>query len=80
MRRLRLTLGMTQEEFGAAVGISGATVGKYEIQPRTPKLGRVIANSVQLRFGVPAQWLLTGAEPGPGPESTVYRLHLAAAA
>jgi transcriptional regulator with XRE-family HTH domain len=62
---------MTQDEFGTAIGLSGATIGKYEIQQRTPQLGQVIANSVQLRFGVPAEWLLTGAESGPGPESTV---------
>lgn len=71
MRRLRLNLGMSQDEFASALDISGATVGKYEVQGRTPRMGKVIASLVQLRFGKQypgldlRYWLLTGQSRQP---------------
>jgi transcriptional regulator with XRE-family HTH domain len=63
LRRVRINAGMTQDTFGESIGISGATVGKYELLDHEPKMARPVAAAVQLRFGIPADWLLTGREP-----------------
>lgn len=65
LRRLRITVGMTQDEFGEAIGLAGATIGKYELIAYEPKTAKLVANSVQLRFGVPAGWLLYGTSAQP---------------
>jgi transcriptional regulator with XRE-family HTH domain len=86
MRRLRIGLGMNQDQFGDAIDLSGATVGKYELEGRTPRIGKVVASSVQLRFGrkYPGldlkHWLLTGEQRPRNPESTVSGVHLYAVA
>lgn len=70
LRRVRIEAKMTQDEFGEAVGLAGATIGRYELVSHQPKTAKVVANSVQLRFGIPAEWLLSGELPSPT-QSTV---------
>lgn len=62
LSRLRLHLGMDQREFAAAIGLTHATLGRYGLVPHEPNTATLIANSVELRFGVPAEWLL-GRKP-----------------
>lgn len=68
LRRLRISLGMDQREFAAEVGLKPATLGNYELSEATPRSARLVANSIQLRYGIPSSWLLTGEEPADGPD------------
>ena len=51
LRRLRLSQGMDQKQFGDAIGVSGATVGKYELQLHDPRQARLVLNSIRLVYG-----------------------------
>ena len=58
VRRLRLTLNLSQEELADALGVSPGSVGNYETAEHPPRTWRVIRNSVELRFGpVAAEWV-----------------------
>ena len=63
LRRLRMDLHLSQDELGQEIGVSGATIGKYEVLPRPTRMARHVAASIQLRYGVPAEWMLTGSIP-----------------
>jgi len=60
MRRLRLTLNLTQDEFAEQIGLSSATIGKYELLERPTRSAKHVAATIQLRYGVPRTWLLDG--------------------
>lgn len=60
LRRIRLAHGLDQEEMGMAIDVKKATVGKYELQPTTPRAHRLIENSVELHFGTRAAEYLRG--------------------
>ena len=67
LRRVRLNTGLDQRTFAETIAISHAALGKYELSPHTPRVAKLVANSVQLAWGVPAVWLLTGETPGDDP-------------
>ena len=58
IKELRKTLGKTQTEFGAAIGIKGNTVTNYENGLRNPS--DAIINSICREFNVNETWLRTG--------------------
>lgn len=68
VRRLRLDVGMTQDEFADAIGVGRATIGKYELLREAPRTYRLMRNSLELRFGSGvAEWVMTGGTgPTPG--------------
>lgn len=67
LRRVRRSLGLTQEEFagrlGGSVGIKA--LGAWETGTREPRGAVGIAKRIELAFGVPATWLLGLETPGP---------------
>ena len=65
LRRLRLSRGMDQKQFGDAIGISGATVGKYELQLHDPRQSRLVLNSIRLVYGKDAAAFVAGEDPQP---------------
>ena len=65
LRRLRLSQGMDQKQFGDAIGVSGATVGKYELQLHDPRQARLVLNSIRLVYGKDAAAFVVGADPQP---------------
>lgn len=65
LRRLRLSQGMDQKQFGDAIGVSGATVGKYELQLHDPRQARLVLNSIRLVYGKDAAAFVAGADPQP---------------
>jgi transcriptional regulator with XRE-family HTH domain len=61
LRRLRLETRTTQDGFGDMIGLSGATIAKYELRSERPVRDRVLRNLLTLRFGQPvADWVLDG--------------------
>lgn len=61
VRRLRLNLHLTQDEFADTIGVGRATIGKYELLVEAPRTHRLMRNSLELRFGRDvAQWVMTG--------------------
>ena len=61
LRKLRNALGFTQEQFAEELGVSFATVNRYENGKRTPDAGffQVLVD----KYGVNLNWLFTGKEP-----------------
>lgn len=55
---LRCHAGLTQNELGRRLGLSGSAFGMYEQGRRTPSLGIIIAISEE--FKVSTNYLLTG--------------------
>jgi transcriptional regulator with XRE-family HTH domain len=64
VRRVRLDEGMDQRRFAAEIGVEQPTLGRHERLDEPPSRNRrAIASMIQLRFGVPADWVLTGQVP-----------------
>ena len=57
-RRIRRLSGMSQEEFGAALGVSRQTINAYENNRQTPTMGML--ERVCKGQDVSPNWLLTG--------------------
>lgn len=71
LRRLRLDTRTTQDMFGDMIGLSGATIAKYELRTAAPVRERVLRNLLALRFGqAVANWVVDGDIP----PSTDYEL------
>lgn len=61
VRRARLDQGLTQEEFAEQIGTTQTLLGRHEKLDAPPSRNRrALASMIQLRFGVDADWLLTG--------------------
>lgn len=58
IKKVRSDRGLSQEAFGAQIGVSQRYVGMMEKGQRKPSQGLVIAISAV--FGVDADWLRTG--------------------
>jgi len=64
VRAVRDALDLDQTEFAAAIGSTQGQVSRHEKMKAAPRRNtRMLANSIQLRFRVPAEWLLTGTVP-----------------
>lgn len=75
LRRVRLNTGLTQDQFAVTIGVSGAAIGKWELQQEDPRNAQMIANAVQAVHGVPACWLLCGVCQDDPPEIPEQRDH-----
>jgi len=70
LHRYRLSRGMTLRQFAEGTNVSHATIGRYEriggnlSDPAVQRLAKLL----QLRHGVPAEWLLQGTAPDPKTE------------
>lgn len=65
LRRLRLEQHLNQDEMGDKLGISGATIGKYELAPKPPR-PRVLRNLLKLAYGEEvAEWVMSGVANTP---------------
>lgn len=61
LRRVRLDQGLNQEQFAAEVGADRAQIARHELMTVPPQRNRrALAAMVELRYGVPSEWLLTG--------------------
>lgn len=58
IRTIRKTLGLTQTDFGAKIGVKGNTITNYETGLRTPSDAVII--SICREFDVNEAWLRTG--------------------
>lgn len=58
IKYLRKTLGLTQVEFGARLGIKGNTVASYELGRSSPI--DAVVSLICREFGVSENWLRTG--------------------
>ena len=58
VRKFRDLLGLSQEEFGDAIGMSHGQVSKVELSRSQPS-DRFL-NAMMLRFGTNPDWILTG--------------------
>lgn len=55
---------LTQNDFAELIGVSGPYIGRHELMRTPPSRNtRLLANSIELRFGVAADWILDGVEP-----------------
>lgn len=64
LRRVRRVAGLTQAQFADEIGCTQSQLSRHEDMEMPPQRGRaLIANSVQLRYGVPSDWLLYGVVP-----------------
>lgn len=54
---------MDQRHFSESIGMNHGTYGGHEKRASVPRGARLIANSIELRWRVPAMWLLTGTAP-----------------
>ena len=62
IKQLRVSLGMSQLSFAAAVGMKSATVSKWETGNCSPSLKSL--NKIEREYDVPLYWLLFGqSEP-----------------
>jgi hypothetical protein len=74
---------MDQRDFAESIGMSHGTYGGHEKRAEVPRGARLIANSIELRWRVPAAWLMEGdawAPRGSNPQPTVSGFRLAAVA
>lgn len=62
LRAARRAAGMSQEELGAAIGVSKMAVSKYESGAAVPGSARLAALAEAL--GVPVSWILEPTPPG----------------
>jgi transcriptional regulator with XRE-family HTH domain len=62
LRRFRLSQGLGQRQLAAKVGMRPATLAAYETSEFTPKSAALVAQSIELIFGLPADWLLGRGE------------------
>ena len=60
--QMRKQTGLTQEQFGEQLGVSRQAVSKWESGQANPDVGYV--TEMCRKFGVSADWLLLGREPG----------------
>lgn len=56
---------MDQRDFADSIGMNHGTYGGHEKRVEVPRSARLIANSIELRWRVPAAWVLTGEIPRP---------------
>lgn len=61
IRELRKALGMTQIEFGDAIGVKGNTITGYEVGIRKPS--NAIISAICRVFGCNESWLRDGSGP-----------------
>ena len=61
IKQLRKSLKLTQTEFGARIGVVGATITCYEKGTRS--ISNATIQSICREFHVREEWLRTGAEP-----------------
>ena len=57
---------MDQREFAESIGMNKGTYGGHEKRIEVPRGARLVANSIELRWRVPASWVLTGETPATG--------------
>ena len=71
LRRYRISRGLTLRQFADGTSISHATLGRIEHDGGDPadQHTRRAAKLIQLRYGVPADWLLYGSVPAQRKES-----------
>lgn len=58
LRRIRLDLGMDQRTFADSIQMNSGTYGHHELSHHVRRGARQLANSIELRHGVPAWWVL----------------------
>lgn len=61
LRKARETLGLDQTEFAKEIGISRATISRYERGDFEPPRSALLL--WQMRTGVPSEWITTGCTP-----------------
>lgn len=71
LRRIRLDLGMDQRTFADSIQMNPGTYGHHELSRHVRRGARQLANSIELRHGVPAWWVLGDA---PTPVTRQYLL------
>ncbi|MCL6450062.1 MAG: helix-turn-helix domain-containing protein [Acetobacteraceae bacterium] len=69
MKELRLTLGMTQEEFGRLVGVSGQHIYRVESGDRSPTLEMI--DALSKKCGVPRAYFFTAEDRRSLPPSEI---------
>lgn len=66
VRRVRESVGMSQDELGEAAGVGRATIARIESGKGNPRRATLIA--IAFATGVSLEWLENGETPaGPGP-------------
>lgn len=92
LRRIRQDQDLGQRVFAASLGMTASTYARHELLDEVPRGARLVANSIQLVYGIPAWWVLGQPSPeecavrdsNPEPAGKAYaqvtRLHLAHAA
>lgn len=63
LRRIRLDLGMDQRQFADSIQMNHGTYGHHELSHHVRRGARQLANSIELRHGVPAWWVLGESSP-----------------
>jgi transcriptional regulator with XRE-family HTH domain len=58
LKRIRKGLGLTQREFAKSIGISEATLRRYESGQNFPDAG--VLERIANKYGVNTHWLVTG--------------------
>lgn len=58
IKKIRESLGMTQEEFGKRIGSARNTIANYETGNRNPS--NAVITSICREFGINEEWLRTG--------------------
>ena len=58
VRKVRRTVGLNQTQFAARLGVSGPTVGLWEINASEPRDIVETARRIVREFGVSATWML----------------------
>ena len=58
LRRIRLDLDMDQREFAESIQMNKGTYGHHELSYHVRRGAKLVANSIELRHGVPAWWTL----------------------
>ena len=58
IRRVRMRIGLSQEAFGAKIGVSQTYIGLLQRGLRTPS--QALVEFISKVFGVSADWLRTG--------------------
>lgn len=64
LRRTRLAHGLNQAEFADQVRVDRALIARHELMDAPPQRNRrALAALIELRYGVPSDWLLYGVVP-----------------
>lgn len=61
LKTARLAMGMTQKEFGAHIGVTGASVQRWETD--NAELAEMACRALEQALAIRSEWLLTGEGP-----------------